>query len=69
MLKSDKRTCDMCDTAMLKDQIYSRSTIPPEKASVARGLLKGHAFTEDPDGSIALDICLNCKLPAGLEFE
>ena len=69
MLKGDKRACDMCGAAILKDQVYSRSTIPPEKAAVARGLLKGHSFTEDPDGSIALDYCLNCELPTSLEFE
>ena len=69
MLKGDKRTCDMCGAAILKDQIYSRSTIPPEKAADARGLLKGHLFTEDLGGSIALDNCLNCELPTSLEFE
>ena len=69
MLKGDERTCDICGAAILKDQIYNRSTIPPEKAPVARGFLKGHSFTEDPDGSIAIDNCLNCKLPASLEFE
>ena len=71
MLKGDKRTCDVCEAAILKEQIYSQSTIPPEKAPVARGLLnrKGHSFTENPDGSIALDVCLNCKLPSSLGSE
>ncbi len=69
MLRNGKRTCDMCGAVILKEQIYDRSTIPPEKAPVARGLLEGHSFTENPDGSIALDTCLNCELPSSLQSE
>ena len=69
MLKRDQRTCDMCGAVILKEQIYDRSTIPPEKATVARGLLEGHSFTEDSDGSITLDLCLGCHLPAALASE
>ena len=69
MLKGDKRTCDVCGAVIVKEQIYSRSTIPPEQAPVARGLLRGHSFTENPDGSIDLDNCLNCKLPSSLGSE
>ena len=42
MLKRDQRTCDMCGAVILKEQIYDRSTIPPEKATLAKGLLEGH---------------------------
>ncbi len=69
MLKNNKRTCDVCGNVMLKEQIYNRSTVPPDKAALARSLLEGYSFTENKDGSITLDTCLNCKLPAGLPSE
>lgn len=69
MLKGDQRTCDMCGAVILKDQIYDRSTIPPEKTAAVRDLLQGHSFTEDSDGSLTLDLCLSCHLPASLACE
>ena len=69
MLKLNNRTCDMCGADILKEQIYNRSTIPPEQAPVARSLLDGHSFTETPDGSLILDVCLGCELPSRLAFE
>jgi hypothetical protein len=66
MLKRDQRTCDMCGAVILKEQIYDRSTIPPEKATLAKGLLEGRSFIEGSDGSITLDLCLGCNLPARL---
>ena len=69
MLERDQRSCDMCGTVILKDQIYDRSTIPPEKAAAVRDLLEGRSFTEDSDGSLTLDLCLSCHLPASLACE
>ena len=69
MLKRNKRTCDVCGNVMLKEQIYSRSTVPPDKAPLARSLLEGYAVTVDRDGSIILDTCLDCRLPLGLPCE
>ncbi len=69
MIKCDKRTCDVCGKVILKDQIYNRSTVPPDKAPLARSLLERYSFTVDRDGSIILDTCLGCRLPLGLPCE
>ncbi len=66
MLKRDQRTCDMCGATILKDQIYDRSTIPKEKAKLAKSLLERHSFIEDSDGTLTLDLCLGCHLPDSL---
>ena len=44
MLERDQRTCDMCGAVILKEQIYDRSTIPPEKAAAVRDLLEGRSL-------------------------
>jgi len=69
MLKHDKRACDVCGKVILKEQIYNRSTVRPEKAPLGRSLLEGYSFTVNRDGSIILDTCLNCRLPPGLPCE
>ena len=69
MLERNQCTCDMCGAVILKEQIYDRSTIPPEKAAAVRDLLEGRSITEDSDGSLTLDLCLSCHLPASLACE
>ncbi len=59
----------MCGKIILKEQIYNRSTVPPDKAPLAKRLLEGYSATVNRDGSIILDTCLGCRLPAGLPCE
>ncbi len=69
MLKCNKRMCDVCGKTILKEQIYNRSTVPSDKAPLARSLLEGYSFTVNRDGSIIFDTCFDCRLPPGLPCE
>ncbi|MGD1029255.1 hypothetical protein [Candidatus Binatus soli] len=63
MIKDGKRFCDVCDEEIPAGTKYQRNRMPPRAA----GLLKTDPdvtpkWTTNPDGTISMDICIECVL-------
>ncbi len=71
MIKENMRICDICSQEIIKEKKYCRSTIPRGKAALFEATLKAKSdvelptWTENKDGTITLDICLECHINMG----
>ena len=72
MLKDDIRICDVCGEDIPKCDIYRVATITPEVADVFLNLRDKDlvpTWTQNYDGTVSLDICLDCHLSMGDQIE
>lgn len=61
MLTEGVRTCDVCEDTIEKGAVFYRSTCRPEAAVLlASSPDLAPTFTRNPDGTVTLDICLDC---------
>ncbi|MFQ5880989.1 MAG: hypothetical protein ACE5I9_00765 [Candidatus Methylomirabilales bacterium] len=63
--RQGKRACDLCGEPISEEQAYRQVRIPPEAAAVlvaSEDLVLTPTMTQDPDGSIRLDLCLDCAM-------
>jgi hypothetical protein len=62
------RKCDACEEVIPKKTTYNKSTIGREHAAAVKTMFAaaGVSFTENPDGSITVDLCLECYSQMGL---
>ncbi len=72
MLKENRRVCDVCGDDIPKGTKYRVARLRPEDASALLdvsdiGLIP--SWTQEPDGIVRLDICLDCHMSMGRSFE
>jgi hypothetical protein len=61
MLTDGARTCDVCDETINRGAVFYRSTCRPEAAVLlASDPDRAPTFTRNADGTVTLDICLEC---------
>jgi hypothetical protein len=70
MVKDGVRTCDVCEEKIPKAAKYSVTVIQKRHAELFReAMLEDPAmaatFTEDEQGNVRLEICLDCKVRMG----
>ncbi len=68
MLKENIRICDVCDEEISKGETYRVEVIKPEVAAIFlntsdKDLIP--TWTQKPDGTVILDVCLDCHLSMG----
>ncbi|MFQ6003634.1 MAG: hypothetical protein ACE5KJ_07805 [Candidatus Zixiibacteriota bacterium] len=68
MLKENTRICDLCGEEIPKGTVYHVENLSPEATAVF--LEVGDVdlvptWTQNPDGTVRLDICLDCYLSMG----
>lgn len=61
MLTSGVRSCDVCDDEIGRGATYYRANLRPEAAAmlIEAGEFSP-TFSQNPDGTVRLDICLDC---------
>ena len=74
MVKDGIRVCDACGDTIPNGTTYAVHTFPKDEAELVRSLTErspdtAPTFTVDSDGSMRLDIYLNCKANMGMPGE
>jgi len=72
MLKRNTRICDVCGNEIPKGTTYRVATITPEVAALflnENDIDLVPTWTQNPDGTVRLDICLDCHLSMGEALE
>jgi hypothetical protein len=67
MMRDGIRRCDACEEVIPKGTTYNKSSVGRERAAMAKAMFgaAGVSFTENPDGSITVDLCLECYSQMG----
>ena len=68
MLKENVRICDICSGEIPKGETYRAATIVPKVATIffsTKGKDLMPTWTQNPNGTVRLDICLDCHLSMG----
>lgn len=61
MLTDGVRTCDVCDESIDRGAVFYRSICRPEAAALlASSPDPPSTFTRNADGTVTLDVCLDC---------
>jgi len=68
MLRENVRICDVCGSKIPKGETYRSVTITAESAAIFfktsdKNLVP--TWTQNPNGTVRLDICLDCHLSMG----
>jgi hypothetical protein len=68
MLDNGIRRCDACEEVIPRRTTYNKSTVRPDRAAWVKAMFAsaGVSFTENPDGSLTVDLCLECYSHMGL---
>ena len=74
MLKDGVRLCDVCGDVISKGQKYAVNVIPKDQAELADSLFAAApnispTRTVDAEGSLRVDICLECRVNMGTSGE
>lgn len=68
MKDSNRRFCDVCNEEISKGEKYQRVTLAREAAEIFRSQEDSElrpSWTENPDGTVTMDICATCTLSMG----
>ena len=61
MYRGDERTCDGCG-----QKLPPKSKLSEQRVSAEEAARFGSAGTPNPDGSVTIDLCLQCRIVRAL---
>ena len=65
MLRNKVRLCDTCDVEIPAGAPFRRLTLSPDAAAkivLSRGVGTCTSVTHNDDGTVAMDVCIACKM-------
>lgn len=72
MLKDNIRICDVCGEEITKGEKFNQQTVSADRAALFLAAVQAihdyemqQSWTKHPDGSITVDLCLQCYISIG----